>query len=269
MSEDDRRELIARQRSALYGEGSFTEGVGYVDETGNPRQGISANGPPSAAALRGHSPLAYDYARGTQPLLPPGEPGPQSAGGASDPNAGNVPNQRSRANSTSSPQSSAPMGGPPGSVGGPQQSSRTSNSSPGGSPPRGPGGVNNNNNGGGKPSGGPPGPNTVAPIGTRPSMTSGTPPANPALNKRSTTPLASPLGQGVAYGKAPGAPNSAGTASGPGDNDNTTPSTAGPGSNPNSASAEMGGGWGSAAARSAGGVWGSNTKASGLGAVWG
>jgi hypothetical protein len=37
---------------------------------------------------------------------------------------------------------------------------------------------------------------SVAPIGTRPSISGGVGPTNPALNKRSTTPLASPLGQG-------------------------------------------------------------------------
>ncbi|KAK8122188.1 hypothetical protein PG984_010858 [Apiospora sp. TS-2023a] len=40
MSEDERRELIARQRSALYGgEGSYSENGGYADETSGSRPG--------------------------------------------------------------------------------------------------------------------------------------------------------------------------------------------------------------------------------------
>ncbi len=127
MSEDDRRDLIARQRSALYGEGAFAESGGYVDETGTPRPGIP--GPPVPTSIRGHSPLAYEYGR-----APPahadgigspadGAPGSQSAG----------PNERSRANSNSSPQSNS--SGQKGVFDAPvQQSSRTSASSPGGSP---------------------------------------------------------------------------------------------------------------------------------------
>ncbi len=234
MSEDDRRELIARQRSALYGEGPFAETGGYVDENGNVR-----SGPPGThnapATLRGHSPLAYEYGR-----TPPAEGGPQGpmdGGGPGSQSAG--PNQRSRANSTASPQSN-----PAGNKGvfdapGAQQSSRTSNSSPGGSPP------------GTKPG---PGGNAVAPIGTRPSGNPSGPvgPPNSALNKRSTTPLASPHSHGF---------------SGPGNNENITPTTGGP-SNPPSATAEgsMGlSGWGGRS-----GVWG-NSK-SGLGvqaSVWG
>ncbi len=236
MSEDDRRELIARQRSALYGEGPFAESGGYVDETGTPRPGLPAP-QPGPATLRGnHSPLTYEYGR-----TPPAEGGPQGPieGGPGSQSAG--PGQRSRANSTSSPQSN-----PAGSKGvfdapGAQQSSRTSTSSPGGSPGTKPG-----------PSG-----NAVAPIGTRPSGGSSSTPggsANPALNKRSTTPLPSPLSHGY---------------SAPGSNDNTTPTTSGV-SNPPSAAPEgsMGlSGWGGRS-----GVWG-NSK-SGLGvtvqaSVWG
>lgn len=177
MSEEDRRKLIAQQRSALYGEGSFAENPGYVDETGTPRPGLP-NPQIGPASVRGHSPLTYEYGRmpphhdGTSQGPVEGAQGSQSAG----------PNERSRANSNSSPQSN-----PAGAKGffdapGAQQSSRTSASSPGGSPPRqGPPGSKS-------------GQGSVAPIGTRPSA-SGTP-TNPALNKRSTTPLPSPLSQG-------------------------------------------------------------------------
>ncbi|KAK0656256.1 hypothetical protein B0T16DRAFT_451853 [Cercophora newfieldiana] len=170
MTEEERRKLIAQQRSALYGEGSFSEAPGYIDETGTPRPGLPApqGGP---AALRGHSPLAYEYGRPppvpsetTQQALAEGAQGAQPAG----------PNEGSRANSNSSPQSN-----PAGSKGvfdapAAQQSSRTSASSPGGSPPR-----------QGAP-GGKPGQGSVAPIGTRPS----------GPGKRSSPPLHSPLHQG-------------------------------------------------------------------------
>lgn len=192
-SEDERRKLIAQQRSALYGEGSFSEAPGYVDETGTPRPGLP-NHQVGGGALRGHSPLAYEYGR-TPPVHPdtgsqaPGEghQGSQSAG----------PHERSRANSNSSPQSN-----PSGSKGvfdapGAHQSSRTSASSPGGSPPR-------QGAPGTKPSQG-----SVAPIGTRPSVSSA--PTNPALNKRSTTPLPSPLSQGYTAQSAEDGNTSAGS----------------------------------------------------------
>lgn len=193
LSEDERRKLIAQQRSALYGEGPFSEGGGYVDEVGAPRSGLPG---PQGATLRGHSPLAYDYGRGVPPVHPDlgsqpsaAEQGAQAAGG---------PNEPSRANSNSSPQSNPPgtkAGGMFDAPGAAQQSSRTSASSPGGSPPRGQGGVGIGAPGT-KPSG-------VAPIGTRPSVSGPSGAANPALNKgRSTTPLPSPLSQGYSAASA-------------------------------------------------------------------
>ncbi|KAK3336384.1 hypothetical protein B0T19DRAFT_437154 [Cercophora scortea] len=171
MSDEDRRKLIAQQRSALFGDAS--DSGAYVDDTGAPRPGFQ-NGP---AGLRGHSPLTYEYGR-SPPVHPDSGPQPPVEGGHGSQSAG--PHERSRANSNSSPQSN-----PSGSKGvfevpGPQQSSRTSASSPGGSPPR-------QGAPGGKPG------QAVAPIGTRPSVSSA---PNPALNKRSTTPLPSPLSQG-------------------------------------------------------------------------
>lgn len=186
LSEEDRRKLIAQQRSALYGEGSFDQGAGY-DETAGPRTGLP--GPPQAgpAALRGQSPLTYEYGR-APPMHPDAGSQPAAEGGQGPQGAG--PNEQARANSNSSPQSN------PGSKGmydapAAQQSSRTSASSPGGSPPR--QGAQG----------------SVAPIGTRPSVSG--PSSNPALNKRSTTPLPSPLSQGyTASGNDEGgAPSSA------------------------------------------------------------
>lgn len=234
MSEEDRRKLIAQQRSALYGEGPFAEPAGYVDETGAPRAGLPQGGP---AALRGHSPLAYEYGRappvhtdvGTQSSAE-GAQGPASAGA----------NERSRANSNSSPQSN-----PPGSKGmfdaPAQPSSRTSASSPGGSPSR-------QAAPGSKPTQG-----SVAPIGTRPSAVSSAP-SNPALSKRSTTPLPSPLSQGY-------------TASG--SEENAAPGSGAPSNPPSSAAAEGGAsvglsGWGT---RSNG--WGSKPGLGVQASVWG
>lgn len=194
MSEDERRKLIAQQRSALYGEGSFAEAPGYVDETGTPRQGLPGNPQAGPGALRGHSPLAYEYGRAPahpDASQPPAEgaQGSQSAG----------PHERSRANSNSSPQSNPGLGKAAFDHAG-LQSSRTSASSPGGSPPRQGGPIS-------KPGQG------VAPIGTRPSNAS----ANPALSKRATSPLASPYGQGN-ENMAPGAAQQPSSATGEGPN---------------------------------------------------
>lgn len=237
MSEDERRELIARQRSALYGEGPFAESGGYVDETGAPKPGLPA---PQAgpAGLRGRSPLAYEYGR-TPPLHAEAGHQPPVEGGTGSQSAG--PNARSRTNSNASPQSNAPSNKGVFDAPAAQQSSRTSASSPGGSPPR--AGAP-----GSKPSQG----SAVAPIGTRPSATSNAP-ANPTLNKRSTTPLPSPLSQGY------------NAATGSGDDSNGL--TSGAPSNPPSAAEAPGvglSGWGG---RSGG--WGSKSGLGVQASVWG
>jgi len=199
LSEEGRRKLIAQQRSALYGEGSLSEAGGFVSEGAPAPRG----GPPAVqntpAGLRGHSPLAYEYGR-----TPSGHPeaGSQTPaeGGQGSQSAG--PTERSRANSNSSPQSNPPASKGAFDVSGPQQSSRTSASSPGGSPPR------------QAVSGGKPGQGSVAPIGTRPSISGAS--INPAVNKQSTTPLPSPLNQGYnAPGKDDGSNANATTSSNP------------------------------------------------------
>ncbi|KAJ2906567.1 uncharacterized protein MKZ38_001210 [Zalerion maritima] len=234
MTEEERRELIARQCSALYGEGAFAESGGYVDETGAARSGIPGSqappGAPSApgpARLRSTSPHNYDFPR-THPDGTSNQP--------SD------PSQRSRANSTSSPHSNAPSNkGVFENSQVAQQPNPTSNSSPDGSPPR--------QGGQGAPIGTKPNQAgaTVAPIGTRPGAGSSTPHAmaNPALNRRSS-PLGSPLNRGP--------------------EDGTPSSAAGP-SNPPSASADgpVGiSGWGSR-----GGVWGNKSGLQASASVWG
>ncbi|KAF8859888.1 hypothetical protein BDZ45DRAFT_346942 [Acephala macrosclerotiorum] len=226
MSEEERRELIARQRSALYGEGAgFSENGGF-DENGTPRPGTQGSGSQSATGIRGHSPLAFDHynTQGqSENSNQQGQGEPQSA-------TGQAPGQqRSRANSTSSP-SSNPTSSFSLFESAAQQSSRTSTSSPGGSPPR----------QGGKPQTS----SNVAPIGTRPSGQA----PNPALNKRSTTPLPSPLSYGFA-------------ANDDGDKDGRTTSAA---SNPN-AQGQQDLGWGTKSQ-----VWGKSALGSNIQAsVWG
>jgi len=144
MSEEERRKLIERQRSALYGQGP------YVDETGTPLPGLP--GPPNGpASLRGHSPLAYEFGR-TPPAFPQAGPQPPADGaGPSDP---------TRTNSTASPQPNVTA----------QQQQATP---PAGSPSLG-SGANS------KPGQGP----AVAPIGTRPNQaTRLTPPVPSSLNQ--------------------------------------------------------------------------------------
>ena len=214
MSEEERRELIARQRSALYGEGAAYAENSF-DENGTPRPGTQGSGSQSATGIRGHSPLAFDHfnagSQGEAPQQAQAEP--QSA-------TGQAPGQqRSRANSTSSPQSN-PTSSFSLFESAAQQSSRTSTSSPGGSPPR---------------QGKVPTSSGVAPIGTRPSAQA----PNPALNKRSTTPLPSPLSYGFAANEDQGEKDGRTSAS----------------SNPNAqAQQDVGLGWGSKS-----GVWGKNS----------
>jgi hypothetical protein len=217
MSEEERRELISRQRNALYGEGAGYSENGGFDENGTPRPGTQGSGSQSATGLRGHSPLAFDHfnAQATQAENSNQQAEQQQATGQAQ------GQQRSRANSTSSP-SSNPTSSFSLFESAAQQSSRTSTSSPGGSPPR---------QGKGPTSSG------VAPIGTRPSGQA----PNPALNKRSTTPLPSPLSYGFAANEDSKS-----------DKDGRAPSAA---SNPNSqAQQDVGLGWGSKS-----GVWGKNS----------
>ena len=174
MSEEETRELIARQRSALYGEGQFSDKGGYVDENGNMRSGVAAPSGPSS--LRGHSPLAYDSMGRGPPNADAGTPG-----SANDPNTATI-DPSPRPQSTSSPQTSGPANRILDHAVGSQ--TRTSTSSPtGASPPRDLAPGSKPGQGGA----------SVAPIGTRPS---GTPTGNSSASKRSTTPHGSSSGWG-------------------------------------------------------------------------
>jgi len=184
MSEEETRELIARQRSALYGEGQFAEKGGYVDENGVVRTGVPTHSGPSS--LRGQSPLTYDATRG-----PPPQGDAHTPVSATDvgpgPIAGPPGDQGSRGGSTASPQPNTTNSNKSAFESAVSQAAaRTNNSSPGGSPPR------QELPAGSKPA------QAVAPIGTRPT---GTPSgASTSSSKRSTTPLASPGGWGRGNG---------------------------------------------------------------------
>jgi hypothetical protein len=151
MSEDDRRELIARQHRALYGENASL----YTSDSSAARS--SSQDVRNPAGVRGVSPLAFDSFN----------PSPGNGEGAVQ-----MP-PRDRIGSTASPANNATAQQPFALLNEAQQSSRNSNSSAGGSPPlsQGPKGVSTG----------------VAPIGTRPVQ--GAPGSAPGLNKRSTTPL--------------------------------------------------------------------------------
>jgi hypothetical protein len=225
MTEEERRELIARQHRALYGNDSTL----YTEQTSRPGSQDARVAPPIGA--RGNSPLAYDP-YGMQAQNNSGEPAVQmpSRDHGNQHKDGSSGQQRSRANSTSSPSSNPTTNFS--LFDNAQQSSRTSTSSPGGSPPR----------QGNKSSGA-----NVAPIGTRP--TSGQA-AGQGIQKRSTTPLPSPLSYGF-------------SANDQSNNERSTSAS----SNPSSSVADkgVGLGWGSNS-----GVWGNSKNTLGVQAsVWG
>lgn len=241
MNEDDRRELIARQHRALYGnEGTAThiEGGNSGDESHTPRS-LNPTSSNTSAGGRRPSPRAYDPYAMSQIQA---QSGIAEAGGQLNANehgqlgapSGPSPQpqqQRSRADSTSSPASNPPSQNFSLFESTAQQSSRTSTSSPGASPPR-------------QPKTSAPG---VAPIGTRPAHNQG---INGGLNKRSTTPSPSPLGYGFASNDNFNA-NSNG-------NERSTSAA----SNPSSGNKDPGmGAWGTGS-----GVWGNKTLQA---SVWG
>ncbi|KAK7617877.1 hypothetical protein IWX50DRAFT_309124 [Phyllosticta citricarpa] len=239
MSEEERRELIARQHRALYGENSTL----YPDSR-QPSQDVRVQ---TSLAGRGTSPLAFDPFGMSAPTKQGGEPPVQMP--PRDGKDAGVGAQRSRANSTSSPASNQAASFSLFETA--QQSSRTSNSSPtGGSPPR-QGGVGIKA----------PGSAGVAPIGTRPVQPSGQV-ANPALSKRSTTPLPSPLSYGFTVSDQHHAAAAAAAAAAAGTSAASNPSSA---TDKNTAATVSGLGWGGNS-----GVWGSSKGSLGVQAsVWG
>ena len=236
MNEEDRRELIARQHRALYGNESspYYEGGNFGDESHTPRPSNPTSGNTSAGG-RGPSPRVYDaYQMGqSQAQSTIAEAGGQLNANDST-QKGPSPNpqqQRSRADSNDSPASNPPSQNFSLFESAAQQSSRTSTSSPGGSPPR-----------QGKTSA--PG---VAPIGTRPAYSQT---SNPAVTK---APSPSPLGYGFSPNDSLNANSNA--------NERSTSSNSNP--NPSSGNKDSGmGAWGSGS-----GVWGN--KSSLQASVWG
>ena len=252
MNEEDRRELIARQHRALYG----NEAAPFAEN--GPLGDAGAAARPSISGARGPSPLAYDPFGMSQAMgqaqgpSVPGDnavPNPssdqhqqQQQAVASGPSSvgQQQPQQRSRANSNSSP-SSNPTGFSLFDNNTAQQSSRTSTSSPGGSPPR-QGGVPKTSNAG------------VAPIGTRPNPSSSGQASNPSLGgkQRSTTPLPSPLSYGFNSSEQD-----------IGANERSTSAASNPTAGNQEQQANLG--WGSKSA-----VWGNNKSSLGVQAsVWG
>lgn len=164
MSEDERRELIARQHRALYGNDSAMYPEGGAPPNSNPRRQSQDVRVGNTSAGRGASPLAFD------PF------GSQQQSGASAESAVQMPprdGMPKSPNSTSSPSSNPTTFS---LIDNAAQSSHTSISSPGGSPPLVQGGKQTTTAAG------------TVPIGTRPAQA---PAGPPGLNKRSTTPLAS------------------------------------------------------------------------------
>ncbi|KAL5337142.1 hypothetical protein BJX70DRAFT_251907 [Aspergillus crustosus] len=228
MSEESRRELLARQHRALYGNESpaFFPPTGLADDGSRPE---------SQAGVRGASPRSLDPFN--QSSI---QGGPDSISQANTgPSALQSP---SRANSTSSPSSGInPVFG---KYDGAEQPV-TSTSSPGADSP-------SSRQAHSKANAGPIG--SVGPIGSRPAQQSGPSQApNPALNKRSTTPLPSPLGYGF---KPEGNDRSVSSASNP------VPTITGPASAKDTGGVGLG--WGNSS-----GVWGSKTGLSVQASVWG
>ena len=234
MNEEDRRELIARQHRALYGNESspYYEGSTFGDESHTPRAANQNSGNTSTGG-RGPSPRAYDaFAIGQNQGQSTTNESAAQLNASDSTLKGPSPNpqqQRSRADSTASPASNPPSQNfSLFESAAQQQSSRTSTSSPGGSPPR-------------QSKTSAPG---VAPIGTRPAQN---PTSNPAATK---APSPSPLGYGFSNDNLSAHSNN---------NERSTSAA----SNPTSGNKDAGmSAWGSGS-----GVWGN--KSSLQASVWG
>lgn len=229
ISEESRRELLARQHRALYGNDSpafFPPGT-FADESS--RADNPTGGTPTSAGIRGPSP------RGVDPFGLTQSPGHGNADGVASP---------SRANSTSSPSSGINP------VFGGSEVPVTSSSSPRADSPSGQMST--------KSTAGPIG--SVGPIGSRPVQHAGAiPVTNPALNKRSTTPLPSPLGFGFTPNEAALSGNERSTSSA------SNPSGAAPVGMPGPKDPSgVGLGWGNGS-----GVWGSKNGLGVQASVWG
>lgn len=257
MSEESRRELLARQHRALYGNDSpaFFPHSGFGGDDNHASRTDTQTGTPTSTAggVRGPSPRSVDPFGLGQPQ------GQASADNVSQgATAGSSVATRqspSRANSTSSPSSGTNQNY---SIydGTSAEQPVTSTSSPGGADSPSSRQVSS------KSTTAPIG--SVGPIGSRPAQQTATSQApNPALNKRSTTPLPSPLGFGFAPNEAatsaPGNERSTTSASNP-----SSAATAGGAGAKDSSSGSVGLGWGNGS-----GVWGSKNALGVQASVWG
>ncbi|KAJ5947880.1 hypothetical protein N7466_000895 [Penicillium verhagenii] len=226
VSEDSRRDLLARQHRALYGNESpafFPPGP-LPDDNSRPESQAAGSTPSSA--VRGASPRGVDPFGLTQVLAAAdGASGLQSA---------------SRANSTSSPSSAINSGFPEQPV--------PSTSSPSATD------LSSSRQGSNKMGAGPIGSRPVGPQTTAPN-------SNPALNKRSTTPLPSSLGYGFTPGEAAANANERTTSAA--SNPAVTAAANAPGPK-DSAAGGVGLGW-----SNGGGVWGSKSGLGVQASVWG
>lgn len=199
MTEDERRDLIARQHRALYAgnpDGHQSEDGPHMDENNTSRgTNIHSNGPSApgsnAGGTRGPSPSStFDpfghQQSGNIDTTPVQTPATEQGPHVGQSNAASP--TRSRTNSVSSPSSKSASFSLFDNSGAQAQSSRTSASSPGGSPPRAQ-----------RVSTTPVTSSGVAPIGTRPTQNQN----SVVNNKRSTTPLPSPLSYGFAQENDP------------------------------------------------------------------
>ncbi|OJD18765.1 hypothetical protein AJ78_01236 [Emergomyces pasteurianus Ep9510] len=265
MSEESRREWIARQRRVLYGNASpdFYPNGGVGEEHHSSRQENQASGPPTTitSGVRGSSPRGVDpFGLGQSQGQGSSESAPQPSSGANTRPSPVVPQSRSPANSSASPSSGPTSYGIFDTSAG-QQQPHTSTSSPGGA----------NAESSARQLGSKQNVTSVGPIGSRPAQqqSSGTQTSNPAMNKRSTTPLPSPLGYGFSPNEAAsntttgGNGNERSTSSASNPSNSTTAPASGSGAI-ESSGGHVGLGWGNGS-----GVWRSKNSLGVQASVWG
>lgn len=253
MSEESRRELLARQHRALYGNDSpayFPPG-GFSDDGHSNRAENATSGTPTSATggVRGPSPRGVDpfglgqtqgsnsadgIGQGATATSSAGRQSPSRANSTSSPSTGANPSYSLYDSNAEQPVTSTSSPGGADSPSSRQLSSKTTTAPIG----------------------------SVGPIGSRPSQQTATSQApNPALNKRSTTPLPSPLGFGFA-------PNESASSAAPGNERSTSsasnPSTSAHASGKENSSNSVGLGWGNGS-----GVWGSKNALGVQASVWG
>ncbi|EED12906.1 conserved hypothetical protein [Talaromyces stipitatus ATCC 10500] len=230
MSEESRRELIARQHRALYGNESpaFFAPGSLGEDAHNSRSDNTNTGTPTSVSggVRGPSPRAVDpfgMSQSQEGLGQNSGSNPLPATGRQSPRANRTTSPNTGANSSYGLYENVNVEQP-----------NTSNSSPGGADSPSSRQLSSKSAGH---------LGSVGPIGSRPSQPATSQAQNPALNKRSTTPLPSPLGFGFA-------PNeSATTANERSNSSASNPTNSG---HTNAKESAFSSGWGSNS-----GVWGS------------